>query len=159
MKPAPAAADRGPMAPTVAAVNALLRVELAAVATYDLALTRFENHPFQPDLRTIRHHHESAVGVLRDHVRNMGGEPAEGAAPWGEFGKLVPGTAKPSGPDVLLGTLQRGEEQGVNEYERVLQGDDLPQECRFAIRAELLPHCHEHLDTLSAMMSAAAKKG
>jgi hypothetical protein len=147
------------MAPTVAALNALLRVELAAVATYDLALTRFENHAFQADLRTIRHHHESAVGVLREHVRNLGGEPAEGSAPWGEFGKLVLGTARQSGPDALLGALQEGEEHGVNEYERILQGDELPQECRFAIRADHLPHCHEHLDTLSAMVSAATGKG
>ena len=54
---------------------------------------------------------------------------------------------------------EENEEQGVCEYERVLQADELPQECRFALRADVLPHWHEHLDTLAAMMSAAAKKG
>jgi len=159
MKPAPAAADRGSMSPTVAALNTLLRVELAAVATYDLALTPFENHPFQADLRTIRHHHESAVGVLRDHVRNFGAEPAEGSAPWAGLAAMMGGAAQRLGPETILDALRQGEEHGVNEYERLLQGDELPQECRFAIRADVLPKCHEHLDTLSAMVSAPAGKG
>jgi hypothetical protein len=159
MDPVSTAADSGPKSPAIEGLNALLRGEMAAVETYDLALARFEDHPFHGDLRTIRHHHETAVSVLRDHVRNLGGESAEASGPCGEFATLVAGAAGRIGPQAVLTALRQVEEQGVNEFEQVLQRDELPQECRFAIRAELLPCCHDHIDVLAGMASAAANKG
>jgi len=153
MKPATPAADPGPLAPPVGALNALCQYEAAAVETYDQALKRFEDHPFYADLRTIRYHHETAAGVLRDHVRNFGSEPPPGFGPW------VVLLVDQSNPETILASLHEAEEQGVNEYERVMQAEELPQECRFALRSEVLPHCHEDLDTLAAMISASAKKG
>jgi len=156
MNPARTAADAGPKSPAVPALNALLQCELAAVEAYEFALSRFEDHPFHADLRVIRYHHETAVAVLRDHVRNLGGEPGAGFRPWGLNAGGATGRIDSA---TILAVLRQGEENGVNEFEQALLGDELTQECRFAIRAELLPRCHDHIDVLAGMASAAAGKG
>src|SRR5262245_29343637 len=110
MKPVTPAAAPALTAPAVEALKTLLRSEMAAVETYELALAQFEDHAFYGDLRTIRHHHESAAGVLRDLVRNLGGEPAEGPGAWETFVTSVSAADKKVGPESVLDALCQGEE-------------------------------------------------
>ena len=158
MNPVTPAADPGPLAPEVGVLNALLSSELAAVATYEQTLAVFQDHPFWRDLRAIRHHHQSAAGVLRDQVLNLGGEPADVAGST----RVCDSASPPAQADdraVVLEVLRVDEERRLTEYERALERDQMPDECRFAIRTEVLPRCHEHIDLLSGMASALARKG
>jgi hypothetical protein len=116
----------GPEAETL---NALLRHELAAIQAYTQALGRFAGHPSRSDLHQIRHAHEMAADVLRDHIHNCGG------------------------------ALKVGEERRLAEYEAFLQAEEMPQECRFAVRAQLLPQCHEHIDILAGLAEGPRANG
>jgi hypothetical protein len=156
MTTAPTTAGPGPLSPEVAAINAVLRVELTAIETYEQILPRFDGHPFCNDLRTIRYAHETAAGALRNHVRNLGGEPvAESDAAV----RLHSPAASTGNPTAILDELRRTEEQGVAAYERLLQREQMPEECRFAIRCELVGRCHEHVDALAGMSRALSQKG
>jgi bacterioferritin (cytochrome b1) len=155
VNPAPTTARPGTLVSEVQAINDVLRTELAAVETYEQVLTHFEGHHFASELRTIRYAHETAVDGLRNHVRNLGGEPVE-AEPTVRLHASVGTTGS---PDAILDELRRAEEQGVAAYERLLQREQMPEECRFAIKVEQLAHCHEHIDTLAGMAAALAKKG
>jgi len=154
MNPPSPLADPGPLAPEVGALNALLRTELAAVAAYSQSLTRFEDKAGRSDLRTIRTHHEKAAGVLRELVANLGGNPA-GDARVDELIAFAPSDqTRAARPDEILDAFRAGEDRALMEYERVLEREQTPDECRFAIRSQLVPWCHEHIDALAGLATA-----
>lgn len=150
MNSAPQPAGHAALAPEIGPLNALLHSELAAIATYEQALARFADRPAWTDLRRICHHHRSAAAVLRDQVTNLGGEPEAVTV----FDSAPPAV----GTTITLEALRNEEELRLMEIERVLEREDLPDECRFAIRTAVLPRCHEHIDALAGL-AARNRKG
>lgn len=143
-------------AQTVDALNSLLRGELSAVETYERALESFRDHPAaNVKLRTIRNEHAEAVRVLKDRVRHYGGTPAEGSGAWGALAGAVTGTAKAIGPATTLSALQRGEEVGITDYRKALDGG-VPPDCRDAILNDLMPRCEEHIAYLDDLQKTIA---
>jgi bacterioferritin (cytochrome b1) len=155
MNPATHPADRGARAPQVSVLNALLCSELAAVATYEQALNLFADRPVWNDLRSICQHHRSAVEVLHDQVVNLGGEPGRANV----FDSASLPVGRPANSGITIDALRTQEEYRLAEIERVLECEQLPDECRFAIRAKVLPRCHEHIDVLAGIASAVSRKG
>jgi len=153
MNPATQPAGPRSLGPEVGVLNALLRSELAAVVTYEQALMLFADRPPWNDLRSICEHHRSAAGVLRDQVVNLGGEPEAGAV-----SDFASPEERPPNSQIALDALRAMEERRLAEIERVLEREQLPDECRFAIRASVLPRCHEHIDMLAGL-AARARKG
>jgi hypothetical protein len=137
----------------VEAVNALLRGEISAVQTYDQAIRKFDDHPAGRALWGVREEHSRAVSALRDRVRGFGGEPADSSGTWGAFATAVTGAAKVIGPQTVLAALKQGEEQGTQEYIEALDNPEIADECRFLIRAELLPKCHAHVAVLERLIT------
>lgn len=150
MNPASQPVGPGARAGEVRLLNALLRSELAAAATYEQALSRFADRPGFSVLQGIAHHHQAAAAVLRDQIRNLGGEP--------EAAGLYDSAAAGGGAESTIQALRVEEEGRLAEVERVLEEEQMPEECRFAIRTEVLPRCHEHIDALAAL-AAKARKG
>jgi hypothetical protein len=140
----------------VESLNALLRCELAAVDAYTRAVGRFDGHPAQDGLRRVRHEHELAANVLRDHIHNLGGEADDGFGPREVFASAGVAAA---GPEALLAALKQAEERGLADYEAFLLAEEMPEECRFAVRGELVPRCHEHIDTLAGLAGGPKPKG
>jgi hypothetical protein len=141
--------------PEIECLNALLRSEVAAAAAYSQALLRFDGHTCQAELRRLCEEHQAAANVLRDHIHNLGGEPDAGFGPSEAYG----GPLSAAGPEALLGALRQGEERGLAGYEAFLQAEEMPQECRFAVRGDLLPRCHEHISTLTGLLGGPKPKG
>jgi len=135
---------------------ALLRSELAAAEAYSQAVGRFAGHSCQDRLRRIWREHETAAAVLRNHICNLGGDPDEASGPPDTFAASVAGAASPAG---LLAALRQGEERGLADYEAVLRAEEMPAECRFAVRGELLPRRHEHIDVLADLGGSPRPKG
>lgn len=133
------------------ALNAALRGERAAVETYDWALPKFNGDPADTDLRIIREEHHRSADALRDHVRQFGGVPSDDAGMWGAFAAALTGAAKMIGTRAVLTALKQGEEQGVNDYQAVLGNPAVADECKFLIRSELLPRCHQHIAILDRL--------
>lgn len=154
MNPATHPADRGAASPEVGALHALLCSELAAVVTYEQALNLFADRPVWNDLRSICQHHRLAAGLLRDHLTNLGGEP-EGI-PMFDSAPLPVG--RPAASGITFDALRVEEERRLAEIEHVLECEQLPDECRFAIRAKVLPRCHEHIDVLAGIASSRSRQ-
>jgi hypothetical protein len=135
-------------------LNSLLRGELAATETYQQALDVLGHAPGAMDLRRIHEEHRQAANTLRLHIRQAGLEPAYSSGAWGSWAGLLEGAALALGPHTAARTLKQGEELGVTDYERALQNDHLPPECKTLIHEQLLPHTREHVATLERILEA-----
>jgi len=133
-------------------LNALLRGEIAAVETYTQALAKFDDELVIADLQKIRDEHRRAVRELRDQVVQRGGNPLEGAEPWGEFVSATAGNGHPAGPATALAALRLGEEHEVSEYESALESTDVPLESQRTIRVDLLAACRRHIEELDRLL-------
>ncbi|MEK7952392.1 DUF2383 domain-containing protein [Luteolibacter soli] len=133
--------------------NSLLRGELSAIETYGQALEKFENDTERSTLRAIQNDHQHSAARLREHLVDMGAEPATDSGAWGAFAKAVEGTAKMLGESPALAALQQGEEHGVDEYEEALRNKDVMDEIKTVIRQQLLPPLSEHVAALERLRS------
>jgi len=133
-------------------LNTLLLGELAAVETYDQAMEKLEDQHILADLERFREEHAQAVRVLREQIANHGGEPAECTGPWGAFAAVVATMTHDASPATALLALRQGEEHGINGYEDALGNEAVAFECKEAIRAELLPRLHGHVDELNRLV-------
>jgi demethoxyubiquinone hydroxylase (CLK1/Coq7/Cat5 family) len=144
------------------ALNSLLRGEMSARETYDQAIEKLR-HSKRPDLvntlSRIRSEHAKAVETLRTHVTTHGGEPSEGFGAWGTFATAVEGAAKLLGPQTALAALKQGEQQGLNDYERTIQNEDMASDCKTLIRSELMPQTQEHIGALDRLMAELEQSG
>jgi uncharacterized protein (TIGR02284 family) len=134
-------------------LNSLLRGELAAVETYQQALTRVSNEPGAFELRHIEKEHREAAALLRQHIVERGGKPAEDSGVWGTWARAVEGTAKLFGNAAALRALREGEEHGVNSYETALADANVDAECKQLISTTLLPRTRAHIPTLDRFLN------
>lgn len=133
------------------AVNALLQSELAAVEVYTQALAIFVDDAVITELQRVRADHRRSVRHLRDHLVDVGVQPADGGGTWGAF-SLQTGGAKALGPATILAMLRQGEESAATEYEAAVEGAELHSDCLRAIQAELLPACRRHVEELNRLL-------
>jgi len=134
-------------------LNSLLRGEISAAETYDLAISKFEGKSTAMELRRIRDEHHAAMSVLRDRVRANGADPADSSGAWGTFATVVAGAAMALGSKPLLSALKQGEEHGISEYQKAVNSD-LSSGCRTLIESELLPMCRQHVTSLQQLSTS-----
>ncbi|MCW1917068.1 PA2169 family four-helix-bundle protein [Luteolibacter sp. GHJ8] len=136
------------------ACNSLLRGELSAVETYNQAIEKFTSEKELSALEGIKADHIEAVGILRQHITDMGGEPSKDSGAWGTFAKAVEGGAKILGESPALAALIAGEEHGISEYREALESSGVMEEIKVQIRSKLLPALNSHVDTLKRLKDA-----
>lgn len=134
--------------------NGLLRGERSAIETYDKAISSFGAEA-PPELKRIRAEHVDAAVMLEENVISMGGTPDLEAGPWGAFVNTVQGAADALGKNTALESLQTGERTGKRDYEKALEDDDVMEDCKNMIRANLLPRVTEHIGVLERIQEAA----
>ncbi len=137
----------------IAALNSLLRGELAATETYQQALDKMNDSRSWAELKMLHADHREAANLLRQHIRAAGEEPDHGSGAWGAFAKAVEGTAKLLGETAALKALKEGEESGVRAYEGTLDELEVPAECLKLIRDQILPQTRAHVQALDRMMA------
>ncbi len=133
-------------------LNSLLRGELAAMETYQQVLEKLQHDPTWEDLNNIQQEHQEAVDALRDQVREYGEQPDARSGAWGAWAKLVESTAAFFGKTTALTALKEGERFGQRDYQSALYDENLPEESKAFIRAELLPRSRAHLSTLDRLL-------
>jgi uncharacterized protein (TIGR02284 family) len=130
-------------------LNSFLRGEMSAVETYRQALGRVSDDRLRDALEDCQHDHEHRVEQLRERIRKLGGEPAEGSGVWGTFAKLVQAGADLLGDKAAIQALEEGEDHGLHDYQRDV--DQVHGEARRFVKMELLPaqkRTHERLSRL-----------
>lgn len=136
-------------------LNSFLRGEISAVETYRMALDKLEaNSPARVEVQTCMQSHQQRVILLRDAIRTLGGEPAEGSGPWGVFAKAVEGGANLLGDKVAIAALEEGEDHGLKDYKKDI--DDLDASAQHLVTNQLLPlqqQTHDRMSALKARLS------
>ncbi|NMO23703.1 PA2169 family four-helix-bundle protein [Pyxidicoccus fallax] len=133
----------------VETLNSFLRGEISAVETYRQALGHVSDDRLRGALEDCQHDHEHRVEELRERIRKLGGEPAEGSGVWGTFAKLVQAGADVLGEKTAIQALEEGEDHGLHDYQRDV--DQVHGEARRFVKLELLPaqkRTHERLSRL-----------
>lgn len=129
----------------------LIRGELAALKSYDVAIKNVEDEKQKAKLREIRNEHEKAVSKLSKFVASKPEllEDTEEAGAWGNFAKTWTQTRATIGEEEgALKALKRGEQHGIDEYEEALDDESIPQRLKETIRTELIPNQKKHIETL-----------
>ncbi len=89
------------------------------------------------DLATQR---ASMVQELQQHVRQLGGTPAEGSTILGKahrFFENLKSTVTGQDRDAVLTEVERGEGEAIRRHENALQDQSLPAQCRTLIQSHL----------------------
>jgi hypothetical protein len=126
-------------------LNALLRVELAAVLAYQHALRAVDGR-LGGDSRQVHGMaagHQQNVAALQGCIRALGGVPAaEPGAAWSSFAFLR--------DELSVQQLLEAEECGLAEYEAALPA--LEGDVRDLVEHELLPRQRQHVAALSRLL-------
>jgi Domain of unknown function (DUF2383) len=133
----------------------LLRGELAAVETYEQALTAVEGAPFGTRLQMFHDEHVRAVTALRTALVQYTTEVPTSSGSWGTFAKAVEGAAKLLGNTLALRALKSGEEHGVKGYEQALESTEIPGTIKTSVLRPLLGDCRSHVVELNGWIAAA----
>jgi hypothetical protein len=118
-------------------LEALCRGELAAVETYNTALSSASLGRFRSQLIQCQRSHQNRVHLLGWRIHLLGGTPPESSGAWGVFAKAVEGAATVIGEKVAISALEEGEDHGLNEYRSRL--NELDADTQDFIQARVLP--------------------
>ncbi|MFN2387246.1 MAG: DUF2383 domain-containing protein [Thermoanaerobaculia bacterium] len=134
-------------------LNSLLRGEISAVETYNLAIEKVgEDHVSDAtQLRAIAQEHGEHAQRLREEIHRLGGEADDSSGAWGAYAKTIEAAAKLFGDASALKALKEGEEHGLKDYRDAL--DDLDEATRRLVAEILIPAQQRHITTLDAMMT------
>lgn len=125
----------GTMAANVERLNALLAGELAAVATYKLALDHLESQTHtRTALESCLQSHQQRAALLRAAVSERGGTPA---APPGAWPAIVEMAETELHDREALAALEAGEDHELADYRAAVSG--LDASVRSLVELQLLP--------------------
>ena len=126
-------------------LNALLRVELAALVAYQHALRSAEGR-LGSDSRQVlgmAAGHQRNVAALQGCVRALGGVPVvDPGAPWSSFALLR--------DELSVQQLLEAEECGLSDYEAALPS--LDGDVRDLLERELIPRQRQHVAALGRIL-------
>jgi hypothetical protein len=136
-------------------LEALCRGELAAVETYNTALSSASLGGYRSQLIQCQRSHQNRVHLLGWRIHLLGGTPPESSGAWGLFAKALEGAATVIGEKAAIATLEEGEDHGLNEYRTRL--GDFDTDTRDFIQARLLPAQTETHGIARALKLGAAE--
>ena len=137
-------------------LNDYLRGEISAVETYEIAIRKTDHAELLSSLRKLRDDHDRRVAVLRNKIREFGGEPTDGSGVWGAFAAAIEQTANIFGDTLAMNALEEGEDHGLRQYESGLREKE-PILREFVAR-EMMPEqrkSHDLCRSLTRYMKAA----
>lgn len=135
-------------------LNSFLRGEISAVETYRQAVAALDKSTYKPQLTECQRSHEQRVSILSDHIRRLGGTPADSSGAWGAFVKLIEGGAAAMGDKAAIAVLEEGEDHGNADYKRDVV--KLDPEIRTIVEQQVLPlqlRTHANMSALKKQLS------
>ena len=108
-------------------LDALLRGEISAAETYDLAISKFEGHAVLEELRRIRDEHHAAMSMF---WRPRPGERRRTRRFIRCVGHLRHGSHRHKariGNEIGSRALQQGEEHGISAYQKAVNAEKSPE--------------------------------
>jgi len=136
-------------------LQGLLRAEMSAVETYELALKSINHVALHRTLQEILASHSRRVEQIRARVASLGAEPVKSSGVWGAFAKAFQAGADLLGDRVAIAALEEGEDHVLALYGEGLAKFDL--KTQQLIQNELAPaqrRTHELCRMLKSYMKA-----
>jgi len=119
-------------------LNGFLRGEMAAVATYKLALDHLESATHaRSNLEACLQSHQQRVSLLRAAISERGGTPDAAAGAWATIVQIVDASDEAFGDREAIAALVDGEDQGLAGYRSDLAG--LDASTRQLVELQILP--------------------
>ena len=134
---------------TIDVLNSLLKDELSAVQTYDVALQDRAALAARTELSRCRRSHETRATILRDKILTLGGEPASTAGVGGAWNKLVEKGAAVISDEMAIRALEQSEDHVLRDYREGMP--NLLPEIRAFLTNQILPEEEFTHRTLSDM--------
>lgn len=134
--------------------NRLLRGELSAVQTYEMAIRRHPGVAAAFQLDHIANEHRRSVRLLKVVVREMGGKPVTDSGLRGLFANSVQMAVRFPGARSMVESLRQCEEQRRNDYEEALDAAGVRESFKTLIRIDLLTSVEDHLTGLERLPAA-----
>jgi len=137
---------------SIRTLNSFLRGEIAAVASYRLALAHVVDRRTEAELRACLASHERRVARLRRRITDLGGAPAEGPGLWaalaGSIASREGASREGASRDAAaIAALEEGEDRGLERY--LHDVGKLDQDSRRIVGREILPEQVRTHDWLS----------
>lgn len=130
-------------------LNSFLRGELAAVATYEQALSGINKLGLRATLISLRQSHQMRSELIQRLILKLGGIPSTSSGAWGAFATTVEGGATSLGETAVIATLEEGEDHGENDYRRDISKLSAP--VRRFVESELIPAQKQTHDIMRAV--------
>jgi uncharacterized protein (TIGR02284 family) len=130
----------------------LIRGELAAVKSYDYAISKVKDENEKKQLEAMRNDHQNAVKTLKQYATSEVKEDAKDSGAWGTFAKSWTCAGSLFGDKNAMRALKQGEEHGVREYEEALEDATIQKELKQKIRADLLPKQRDHINKINSLL-------
>jgi hypothetical protein len=141
---------------TLDCLNEFYRRECSAVETYDLAIKSTKDPELCRSLTQLRQDHAERVGVLRNKICELAGEPSESSGAWGAFAKTVQAGADFLGDTVAVAALEEGEDRGIKMYTDALRdGDPIVRDLVGTVLMPAQRRSHDLCRSLKSFVKAA----
>jgi hypothetical protein len=139
---------------TATTLDDLLKLELAAAATYEAALEHVSGSDERVALELNRTSHVTRASTLGKMVRSSGAQPSQSAGPWLALSKLAERGAALFGDEAITKVLIEGEKAVMNRIDsltgalassahRIVQQNIVADEVRCIDRLEAVVAAHE----------------
>lgn len=128
-------------------LNSFLKNELSAVETYNQCLKNVDDTQVASGLSELQNSHQQRAVVIRQKIRELGGDPEESSGMWGSVAKIVEGGARLFGDNSAISALEEGEDRGRDQY--LKKSDNLSPGIRSFVNAELIPEQRRTHDMLN----------
>ncbi|MGH7298031.1 MAG: DUF2383 domain-containing protein [Polyangiaceae bacterium] len=122
---------------TIDVLNSLLKDELSAVETYDVALRDRSSFSGKTELSQCRRSHETRAGILTEKIVALGGEPVTRAGLAGSWAKLVEQGAAAISGDMAIRALEQGEDHVLRDYRQGIPRVEM--DVRLFLERQMLP--------------------
>jgi bacterioferritin (cytochrome b1) len=140
-------------------LNSFLRGEISAAETYRMAIDKVVDRKDSGAnlnlLREMQEEHGRAAQVLRDRIRELGGEPSDSSGAWGGFATAVQGTMNLFGDTSALKSLKEGEEHGLKDYQEGV--DDIDPSSAQLVENQLIPAQQRHISLLDQLINSVGR--
>lgn len=135
-------------------LNTLLRGEIAAVNSYDLARKKFATDAAIKTIDKILFNHKSNVDFLKKKIFSKNETPSTNTGAWGLAVELIIKSTKFLGETPLIMALREGEDLGLKDYKYFLSSNVPENKSIHVIKNQIIPNTENNILLLNKLLKS-----
>ena len=134
-------------------IDEILRGEISALEAYEQVISEITDASEINRLKKHMADHEDAIRFWKHQAKVNGTIPNIDSGIWGNVVEAFVGVSKLAGEDTALMALKKGEEHGLELYEKLLLSDKLSVNQKRKIREQFAPIQRDHIKVIDHLLS------